>query len=411
MSKIYRGPIRQFALATELHPIFNKLYNKTNIYGCLERYGRIALQDQCDQCHMLGDSEEIKIDLPTLTPNQEVPEEFVKVSGTHGLAQPFVAEIYDGKVLKNSGICTTVDGTLLLETANSREGLIQSYYRHRQLEAAQVLLKQLRKENKKLDTDFNIAVSLIEAPYRKQRSYYSTKWIQSYLTRLHGVYYCMDALGVRPKVLIEPDPPKYKIESLQLLGFDESDIVRWNPNEELHIDRLLVPSVRRVEKRVDYDRETKGVIYKLLSPSACQWLRGKVREQIHDTGAYSSKVFISREDSTERRIVNRDELLNMIEDYGYEKYVLSELSFKEQAAIFAQANQIMSPHGGGLANIMFSSECDVIEIFGDKIKPTFYLQSQVLDLEYTGVLQEPVGNDIYVDLKELDIVLNNNKVT
>ena len=95
----------------------------------------------------------------------------------------------------------------------------------------------------------------------------------------------------------------------------------------------------------------------------------------------------------------------MLHRHGYEKYILSELSFEQQAELFAQADMIVAPHGAGLTNIMFAKDCEIIEIFGSKIKPTFYLQSQVLNLEYTALLQKAVGDNIHVDTDVLSTII------
>lgn len=409
LSKYYRGQIKYFSKTMGLHPTISTLYHRTRPSEYLDRYDRASLKENCAMRYSFNHPEQIKIECPKFVPNQEAPSEFEKICGTHNLEQPFVAEIHNATVLKHSGICTTAEGTLLLETINSREEKILTCFKGRQFEAAKLLLEQKyhkqNKKTKKSKPDIEIAISLIEAPYRPQRSYYSTKWIQSYLTKLQGIFYFINKTGIKPKILVEIDPQPYKISSLQLLGFDRDDIVQWNPDQKLHIKRLLVPSIRKIEKNNQYDKKIRGVIYKLLSPNACKWLRKEIRERISRKGSYSNKVFISREDAEKRNIINRNKVVNLLHRHGYEQYILSELSFEQQAELFAQADKIVAPHGAGLTNIMFAKDCEIIEIFGSKIKPTFYLQSQVLNLEYTALLQKAVGDNIHVDTDVLSTII------
>lgn len=67
------------------------------------------------------------------------------------------------------------------------------------------------------------------------------------------------------------------------------------------------------------------------------------------------KIYISRADANFRRIVNEDLLYAQLrEQYGFEKVVLGDLSFKAQKQLFHESNFVISPHGAGMANIIFA---------------------------------------------------------
>ena len=87
---------------------------------------------------------------------------------------------------------------------------------------------------------------------------------------------------------------------------------------------------------------------------------------------------------------------------------MSSLSFFEQVALFSQAEQIVGPHGAGLANLAFASNCEVVEIFGTKIRPTFYMMAEKLNLDYQLVFGEPDADfeHMRIDPKKVISALN-----
>ena len=67
------------------------------------------------------------------------------------------------------------------------------------------------------------------------------------------------------------------------------------------------------------------------------------------------RIFISRADASFRQIVNEDRLFEQLQTkYGFEKIVLGNLSFEAQKQLFHESAFIISPHGAGLANIIFT---------------------------------------------------------
>jgi capsular polysaccharide biosynthesis protein len=65
------------------------------------------------------------------------------------------------------------------------------------------------------------------------------------------------------------------------------------------------------------------------------------------------KIYISRKDSANRKLVNEDEIERIVAKAGFECILLSELSFFEQVHLFSRATHIIAPHGAGLTNILF----------------------------------------------------------
>ncbi len=68
------------------------------------------------------------------------------------------------------------------------------------------------------------------------------------------------------------------------------------------------------------------------------------------------KIYISRTDAEKRKIRNEDDVLEVLEEYGFEKVILTELSMKEQIELFREVDIVVAPHGAGNSNMIFADE-------------------------------------------------------
>ena len=78
-----------------------------------------------------------------------------------------------------------------------------------------------------------------------------------------------------------------------------------------------------------------------------------------------SNIYISRRKGLKRRILNENKLIKYLKSIDFKVYYLEDITFTEQINIFKNAKFIISAHGSGLTNIIFSSAlCDILEIYG-----------------------------------------------
>jgi len=230
------------------------------------------------------------------------------------------------------------------------------------------------------------------------------------LTRLQGVENFTTKTGETYKLLIPSNPPPWITESLRFFGYTEDDWIQWN-SRIASVENLLVPSIRAVERTAC---DTDLYDYKVLSPSACQWLRSQATKRISEEKCdkYSEKIYISREDIGKRTVKNKKELNQLLDRYGFKSYSPGNLHFEEQVALFSQATDIIAPHGAGLTNLIFAENANVLEIFGTNIKkPTYYLLSNIMDHNYgfyigTQSEEKDRDSDISVSVDELECLLS-----
>jgi hypothetical protein len=414
IDKIYTKKVKSFSKSIGLHSNIRPLYYYTKPYPFLSIYDRKRLKKSCNECYEFGEQEEVTIDKYNGPSKSVINEHLKDIYGTYTFEKPFAAKIYNGRILAETGVCSTEDYSLLLDTANSSTFSIAGQNRSTQLE---LLIKQ--KRNPRVENyDLATATPLIRAPYSSHSSNYS-HWLQSYLTKLQAIKKFEEKTGDLVTIVVEPNPPSWLIDSIKFYGFDDDRIHYWDPETELTVRNLIVPSTRRIEKN---NNILPSRIYKLLSPNACDWLRENSIRRVQSSQSSlrtnkTNKVLIIRSDSPYgRKFINRNEVISKLSDYGFQPYILSDLSFKEQVELFSQSDIIIGAHGAGLSNMMFGKDCKVIEIMAENvdtekigtktgIKPTFYLQSQCLGHEYYGVIGKGDGKNIHIDVDKIIDVL------
>ena len=183
-------------------------------------------------------------------------------------------------------------------------------------------------------------------------------------------------LGKSPKLIINSNPTDYQLDSLSCLGYNNDNLIKCSGNRTI-VNQLVVPSMRRV----------KFDLNEIIFPSAIKWLRRAVfsyLENYSPNEEFNQRLFISRQDTYGRKIINMDEVNNMLVKHDFSIYCLEKMSFFDQVSLFKNAKSIIGAHGAGLANIIFSSNANVLEIFGktpDHYSEYFRL-SNMLKLNY-----------------------------
>lgn len=227
-------------------------------------------------------------------------------------------------------------------------------------------------------------------------------WISEGLTRLEAVEYYSKKTGKKPVLIIDKDPPHWKIKSLELMGYRVEDCIQWN-GYRAKINELVICSKRREESRV--------------SIKACSWVKERILGNIDSYAIskipLSQNIFISRRQTNARRILNEEEVIVILAKMDFVTYVLEDIDWQEQVKLFAQAKIIVAPHGAGLTNMIFSHRATIIEIFGQKISHFFYTIAQGLEFNYGCLFCEVNNENIIVDCEQLRKIIDkmsNNKL-
>ena len=92
----------------------------------------------------------------------------------------------------------------------------------------------------------------------------------------------------------------------------------------------------------------------------------------------SKNIYVTREDSNYRKIINEDDIVRLLREKGYRVINPQLYEIEEQIEIFSNADKIIAPHGSNLANIIFCKPGT--EIY--EITPSFRDNEKILEERY-----------------------------
>ncbi len=97
-------------------------------------------------------------------------------------------------------------------------------------------------------------------------------------------------------------------------------------------------------------------------------------------------IYISREDSNNRKILNEKELVESLKELNFNIVQLSKLNIFQQISLFKNAKLITGYHGAGFVNLVFSQpQTRVIELFPNSkhvMRKTFEVISNVNNIKH-----------------------------
>mgnify|MGYP005863210979 CR=1 FL=1 len=210
-------------------------------------------------------------------------------------------------------------------------------------------------------------------------------WLIETVPKIRYVREFESATDREATYILPPDRPSWVEETLELLGVPDSK-VEYATAPVYHAKPLLVPSFPRYSA-TDY-----------------QWLQNHVLDG-NGPNNEGSNVYISRSNAISRRVVNEDEVMDLLSEYGFKRYHLEHRSLEENATLFNEADVVVGAHGAGLSDIVFCTDSSVVELFGARVKYPYRDIAAELGLEYRELHCEPVSTDIHVDTTELESII------
>lgn len=297
---------------------------------------------------------------------------------------PFVAELHGVTVLGPSGLAITEDAHLIKDTVASNRS---STSRIEKALARSIRHNGYRKtrrfvESPAADCDQRTSVATTLVPV--WANYYH--WTLECLPKLLGVETYAERTGVSPTVLVPPELSSWMRESLDLVASN----IKTEPLQPgtTCVDQFVVPS------------------YPSPSRTECFWLQARAHEQAEisdmDASQYPSRIYVSRQNANVRRVATQDEMFEVLDQFDIQPYALETLSVREQVRLFSNADLIVSPHGAGLANLVYAQSPTVVELFGYKQKTTYHRLANLLGFEYHAMFCDHRRKDIVVPISEFE---------
>jgi capsular polysaccharide biosynthesis protein len=311
---------------------------------------------------------------------------------------PFVCDIPNCKIIGPYATGLTKDGRIIGETfsieknsfINNKREYFSSYGQYIQLISTI--------GNRYANTDFSRIFVLITS----HQSYYH--WIVEELPKIRLLEKYILKTGCFPTILVESDPPNFVRETLNVTGYTSDQYKEWRGGVA-SVNNLIVP----LHRSYMFNHANPSLSHHHPSRKDLIWLRDRVRSSINvdQTPTNENRIYISRQESNtnhthSRKVINYDEMSDLLYDFGFKSYVLENISFSEQINLLSDADVIMGPHGAGLVNMIFAKNPNIIELFPENtLRPHFYYLSDMMGFEYTPIVTEDKDGDLVINANSL----------
>ncbi|WP_448189156.1 glycosyltransferase 61 family protein [Azospirillum sp. sgz301742] len=185
----------------------------------------------------------------------------------------------------------------------------------------------------------------------------------------------------RLPVLVSADTIRPVRDLLELQGLEPDRIMPLTPGEVVCARRLWLPSLTHR--------------YQYTAPMHVEFLRRHLAGPIGEgMGRPRRRIFLSRRQAGYRALLNEAEVLAALAPLGVEPVVAEDFPMAEQIALFASAELIVGPIGGGSAAIVFAPhDAAYVELVHSRITlPQYGLLTALLGQRYRQIVGEAAGN-------------------
>jgi capsular polysaccharide biosynthesis protein len=123
-----------------------------------------------------------------------------------------------------------------------------------------------------------------------------------------------------------------------------------------------------------------------LTEAKIAFVRRKLADGVAPSAGRRRRFYLSRSDRGARIIVNEAEIIEVLKRYGFETITPSDLSIREQAELFGQAEMLVGPHGAALTNMMFMAPgAVVLELAAKPWGALFFTLASACRLHYMAL--------------------------
>ncbi len=181
----------------------------------------------------------------------------------------------------------------------------------------------------------------------------------------------------------------FQFESLKLIGCDHLKIIDSNRFRHIQADEIIC---------TDHPYYFDGYILEQMK-NIPQWIVKWLRDIFLDKDEKfecNDKIYIDRSGGANHcQFINENEIANYLQNQGFTKYKLEDLSFSKQIYLFKNAKYIVGAHGAGFSNLAFCKEnINVIEVRPEDHPNNIYNRlSTINKLNYRLISTNKVNND------------------
>lgn len=204
--------------------------------------------------------------------------------------------------------------------------------------------------------------------------------------------------------LLLPDSPYVKdvgLKSLDFFGLRPAGIAYLQDDELVKIKNLTI---------VTHTCLTGYVNDKIMKDMR-DYIHGKLSSMASEN---NKKFYITRDHALYRKVLNENDVKDIVKDFGYDTIRYEDLSWLDQVKETSSAKSIVSIHGAGLTNMLYMRrESSILEFRRNKIyhNQCFWHLSQSLDLKYYYLFGTPDDENLVIEGNGCNLTINLNQLS
>lgn len=238
-------------------------------------------------------------------------------------------------------------------------------------------------------------------PYATVNNVFSSywwHWLVDCLTRVYSLYKAYP--GQRIVLLAPNEMGRSWHDSLASLLPPNFEVERLPANSWVQVDRMLLPSyvAARANGHVPaeyYEFMRQTVFARFGLPP-----KNEPRE----------RIYVSRALTHHCRILNEEQLTELLSRYGFKTVFLEKLDFRKQVELFHQAEVVVSAYGSNWGNLVWAGKIKIFVLYPDQPPETHtFTYAKALGQEHFFLAGREASpwSDFKVDLGEVENVLIN----
>jgi capsular polysaccharide biosynthesis protein len=319
---------------------------------------------------------------PPKYPQRTHPEFFNSLPPSYLVGEKYLVLVAGGRLVGEDGLLVLPDGSFSVESVYDRPQLDLESAFHRPLP---------RRERVHRGNYYSLVIK-----FGSDSNYYH--WLHDVVIRLHDI---VERLPPDTLFVVPPGRREFQDEALAIAGVAHARLWEFDGSGVERFENLYF--------------SPPSALTRQDSPDAEIWFRDRaLRRYGLSLGPASRRIYITRREARHRRIANEAEVEEVLHGYGFETHLMEGYSLAEQVTLFSKAEIVVSPHGAGLANILFSPpELTVVDIFEpSRFSKSFWSMSGALSHRYWCLIGDTVpsgtsyAGDIHVPLGDLKEILD-----
>ncbi len=228
------------------------------------------------------------------------------------------------------------------------------------------------------------------------RSYNFWHWTMESLIKLLEA----QLAGFRGKIIVPASLPqnRFVAESLDMLGIAPERILPYD-GKAWWVEELFVPQPIDGYSSLRWYPDLFFRLRRTLLAAA-------------DISGPPLRLYISRRRAREgRRIINEEQLVGILKDFGFQTVVMENLPLQQQISLAARADCLLGPHGAGMIHSFFMPRASmVLELFPqDYVNPCILPVVDLLGHRYfmypSATFQDDDKNDIEAPIYAVELTL------